>query len=220
MGVFVFCWWDHADGGVGAVLVVPVVDPCGDFLAGLGFGGPGALIDEFVLEGGGERLGGGVVQGVAGAPGGSGDAEPPAGFGGVLRAFVGMEDHAVDVAAPGGDCGVDRGFGSSAVGVMVRGANPAMRREHRSSTVAANTGPCAVLTSLKPPNCFWFIALAPKPRRSKSSAATWAGFWPVRPLFLGLGRAHRPWRAIDASTVLFDTAMPSRRSWAVTLGDP
>ncbi len=41
----------------------------------------------------------------------------------------------------------------------------------------------------------------------------------VRP-FLRLGRAHRPWRAIEASTVFFDTDRPSRRSRARTLGDP
>ena len=95
-----------------------------------------------------------------------------------------------------------------------------MRREHRSSTAAKNTGPCAVLTSLKSPHHFWFIAVALKSRFSRSSGATWAGFWPVKPLFLRLGRAHKPWRVIDASTVLRDTDRPSRRSWAVTPGDP
>ena len=35
-----------------------------------------------------------------------------------------------------------------------------------------------------------------------------------------LGRAQRPWRAIEASTVFFDTGIPSRRSCARTLGDP
>ena len=34
-----------------------------------------------------------------------------------------------------------------------------------------------------------------------------------------LGRAQRPWRAIEASTVFFDTGIPSRRSCARTLGD-
>ena len=94
-----------------------------------------------------------------------------------------------------------------------------MRREHRSRTVAKNTGPSAVLTSLKSPYHFWLTALALKSRPSRSDGAAAPGFWPIRPLFL-LGRAHRPWRAIEASTVFFDTDIPSRRSWALTLGDP
>ncbi len=94
-----------------------------------------------------------------------------------------------------------------------------MRREHRSKTVAKNTGPSEVLTSLKSPHHFWLTPEALKSRRNRSSGALWAGFWLVRPFFL-LGRADRPWRAIDASTVFFDTGIPSRRSWARTLGDP
>ncbi|MCY4193704.1 MAG: hypothetical protein OXF04_05325 [bacterium] len=61
--------------------------------------------------------------------------------------------------------------------------------------------------------------LAPKSRLRRSDGAAAAGFWLVR-LFLFLGRAHRPWRAIDASTVFFDAMIPSRRIWALTLGDP
>jgi len=94
-----------------------------------------------------------------------------------------------------------------------------MRREHRSSTVAKNTGPSAVLTSLKPPHCFCLTPEALKSRRNRSSGAVWAGFWLVRPFFL-LGRADRPRRAMDASTAFFDTGIPSRRSRARTLGDP
>ena len=94
-----------------------------------------------------------------------------------------------------------------------------MRREHRSRTVARNTGPSPVLTSLKSPHHFWLIPPALKSRRSRSVGAVWARFWLVRP-FLLLGRACNPWRAIDAPTVFFDTDIPSRRSWALALGDP
>jgi len=78
---FVFYGRDHADGGVEAVVVVPAADPHGDFLAGLGSGGLGAPVDELVLEGGEERLGRSVVQGVAGSSGGSVDSDAPTGFG-------------------------------------------------------------------------------------------------------------------------------------------
>jgi len=93
-----------------------------------------------------------------------------------------------------------------------------MRREHRSKTVAGNTGPSAVLTSLEPPHR-WLMALALKPRLNRSVGAAAPGLWPARPLLLS-GRAHRPWRAMEASGVLRDTMVPSLRSWAVTPGDP
>ena len=59
--------------------VVPVGDPGGDVAACLAAGGPGVLVDEFVLEGGEERLGGGVVECASHASGGLGDAEALAG---------------------------------------------------------------------------------------------------------------------------------------------
>jgi len=43
VGGFVFYRRDYCDGRVEAVLVVPAIDPQGDFLAGLGFGGSGPL---------------------------------------------------------------------------------------------------------------------------------------------------------------------------------
>ena len=162
-----------------------------------------------------ERLG----RGVAGSPCGSCDVEPPAGFGGVLRALVGMKDHAADVAAPCGDCGVDRGFGQLRGRVMARGGEPGHapqaqvqhRREHRTLRGFD-------LFEAAAPFLVYRLGAEAAPQQALSSQ--WAGFWPVRPLFLGLGRAHSPWRAIDASTVLRDTAMPPRRSRAVTPGDP
>ena len=60
VGVFVFYGRDHSDCGVQPVVVVPAADPHGDLLSGLGFGCPGAAVDELVLEGGEERLGGGL----------------------------------------------------------------------------------------------------------------------------------------------------------------
>ena len=61
-------------------------------------------------------------------------------------------------------------------------AKPSMRREYRSSTVARNTLPWPVGTSLKSPHHFWFIPEALKSRLSRSEAATASGFWLVRPL--------------------------------------
>ena len=81
VGLFVFYWWDLADGRVQSLGVVPAVYSQGDLLAGLGSGGPAAAVGELVGEGGEERLWRRVVQRGACAPGGALDAEPPAGGG-------------------------------------------------------------------------------------------------------------------------------------------
>ena len=105
------------------MLVVPGVDPVSDVLSGLGSGDIPAVVDPFQLEGGEERLGGGVVQGGAYSSHGLDDPQPRAGFGErfgvVLRASVGVENHSLDGSASGGDGHVHRGFGQLGGGITV-----------------------------------------------------------------------------------------------------
>ncbi len=127
-GLFVVGWAGHVECAVEPAGVVPVGDPSCDVSAGLAACGPVSPADELPGEGGEERLCDGVVQSAADSSGGAGDAElvacPGEVSGGVLGAFVGVEDHPAHVAASGGHGHLDGGQGQRGGGVSVRGGEP------------------------------------------------------------------------------------------------
>ena len=86
--------------------VVPAVDPGGDVAAGLLAGAVAAPVEEFFLQGGEERLGGGVVQGAAGASHGLDDAEALTGFREGVRAILTGFNRSSQHRVVGGSVGV------------------------------------------------------------------------------------------------------------------
>ena len=94
-------------------------------------------------------------------------------------------------------------------------------REARSSTVAKYSLPSSVGTSVRSPHHLWLIAGAVKSRLTRSGTGGAALSGRVnQPRRVLVGRATRPWRAIDASTLFFDTRHPSSTRSASTRGDP
>src|SRR5450755_1205915 len=85
--------------------VVPALDVIEDGPAEPGPGGPGAVVDEFPLDGGEEALSDGVIPAFPFPGDGQDHAVCPGQGGvitaGVLAAAVAVEDHAISWAPPG-----------------------------------------------------------------------------------------------------------------------
>ena len=98
---------------------------------------------------------------------------------------------------------------------------PTIRREKASRTLASHSGPSPVGMREISATQSRLGAAAVKLRSTRSGAGVAFGSWRVEQRQRLRRKAPcRPWLAISRSTRLREVRIPSRRSWACTLGAP
>lgn len=213
----------HLAAGVPAPVVVGV-DEAGDLPPGLVLGGEVLPGEQLVLEGGVEALRRGVVQRRADSAHRLGHPERVAGSGeqvaDVLAALVAVEHDAVDVAAAHRGGHAQRGLGDRRVVVLAHGEAwqpPGREVEHGGQVELALAG--GDLGQVPAPALIDPLgAEVPLHQvRDRRSGFVRTG----ETAALALGRpAARPWRAIEAATVFFDTFQPAAARSSHTRGNP
>ena len=213
----------HLAGAVAPAVVVGVYEP-GDLAAGLVLGVEVSARQELPLEGRVEALRGGVVQRRADPSHRLGHPERLAGLGehvtDVLAALVGVEHDTVDVATAGRGGHAQGGPGQRRVVVFPQrepGQSPRRQVKHGRQVQLALLG--GDLGQVPAPALVDRLALKFRLSRSGIGAAALSGRVRLRRFRFGQ-RPRRPWRAIEAATVFFDTRQPASTRSSNTLGDP